>query len=182
MKLLWTCEEKHLHSHMFTFFLGKSLGAGLLGLAVNVHLTYEAAKRLFCQQCELSMFPFLTNTWVLVQSTFNMLATPADAQWHLTVVLICIFLMNKDLKHFYACFLAIHTCSLVKCLGSCFLGALFVFSLTYKCSLYTIKPCYQIWVLQIYVFPDVVYFLHSAFQRRKVFNYNKDQLINFLLV
>ena len=39
-KLLWTFEYKSLHGHMFSVFLGKDLGMGLLGHVVSVCMFY----------------------------------------------------------------------------------------------------------------------------------------------
>jgi hypothetical protein len=43
----------------------------------------------------------------LLSSEFLILAILTGVRWNLRVVLICIYLMTKDVEHFFRCFLAI---------------------------------------------------------------------------
>jgi hypothetical protein len=55
----------------------------------------------------------------LLSSEFLILAILTGMKWNLRVVLICIFLISKDVEHFFRCFSAIRYTSVENSLFSC---------------------------------------------------------------
>ena len=92
-------------------------------------------------------------------------------QWNLFLVLICIFLMIKDVEHFFHMF-AICVSSMVTYLFRLFAHFLiwwFLFLLlNFKSSLYSsdISPLPDIWLANI--FSRSMIFLHCLLQRKRV--------------
>jgi hypothetical protein len=69
-----------------------------------------------------------------------MIAILIEVRWNLSVVLICISFMAKDVEHFFICILAIYTFSFGNCLFSSFAhlfsGLLILGKVSFLSSLY----------------------------------------------
>ena len=107
-------------------------------------------------------------------------------KWNLRVVFICIFLMTKDVKHFYKCFshLVFLNCEFFVCLYTPFYNRVISLESNFLSSLYIldISPLSDVGLVKIFsqsVGGCHFVLLTFSFALQKVFKFMRSHLSNF---